>query len=359
MTAVPNGKMIEIARHIRGVTQKGLASDLKITQSTLSKLERGEFGVSDATAKQISKILDFPHSFFYQTEVRTPISNIYFRKRASISQKDLDRIIGDVNVVLKSIDYLLEEIEITEYPKYKFDISEGWTPQTVATRMREILRMPSGPINEPIKLLEELGIIVFLYDCKEMKFDGLTAYTDNGVPVIFVNKNMPNDRIRFTLGHELCHLVCHIPCDIEPWRDFETEANQFPGEFYMPTKDCKSDLQRLTYNNLTGLKAFWGLSKAAIIYKAKSAGFISEATYKYMMIELGRRNERKSETGFVEIDNPTTLKQIVDLLRTEVGYSQEDIAEKLCIGVSDYRRLFDPPPASELKAKVKFMKRAI
>lgn len=104
----------------------------------------------------------------------------------------------------------------------------------------------------------------------------------------------------------------------------------------MPTKDAWADLQSLTFNKLTTLKAYWGLSKAAIIYKAKLCGFINESTFKYMIVELTRRGERKVEPGFVQIDEPTTLKQVVELLKNELEYSEEDIAEKLRLPVSDY-----------------------
>lgn len=355
----PNSKMIELARNVRGITQKDLIKLLPtLTQSTLSKIESSGFNITQDTISRIAEALDFPIEFFYQDEVRTPISNIYFRKRASLSQKILNKIIGDVKIVLKSVDYLLEEIEISEYPKFKFDISEGWTPESVAIRMREIMKIPAGPIADPVKYIEQLGIVVYFYDCPDLRFDGLTAYSDNGVPVTFVNKNLPNDRIKFTLAHELLHLVCHIPCDIEPWRDFEAEANSFPGEFYMPTKECSRDLKGLSYNQLASLKAFWGISKAAIIYKAKATNCINEATYRYLMIELGRKNERKTESGFVDIDAPTTLDQVIRLLKTELDYSDQDIADKLRLNLPDYVRLFDPS-SGESKVKIRRLKPAI
>lgn len=353
-----NFKMIELARNVRGVTQKELSQSLNITQSTLSKIERKEFNTTESTIIKIANTLNFPVDFFYQEELKTPISNIYFRKRSSISQRILEQIIGDVKIVLKCIDYLLEEIEITEYPKYKFDLSEGWTPESIAIRMREILKIPSGAVHDPIKHLEELGIIIFFYDSKEIKFDGLTAYTDNGFPVIFVNRNLSNDRIKFTLGHELFHLLAHIPCDVEPWRDYEAEANQFPSHFFMPTKDCIADLRRLTFNSLTGLKAYWGMSKSSIIYKAKLGGFINEQTYKYMMIELSRRGERKTESGFVDIDTPTILQQIIKLLENELDYSEQDIADKLYISLDDYIRLFTTKNVKP-KVKLRQLKRAV
>lgn len=127
----------------------------------------------------------------------------------------------------------------------------------------------------------------------------------------------------------------------------------------MPTNQCKADLQNLTFNKLTGLKAFWGFSKSAIIYKAKFLGFINEATYKYMMIELSRRGERKSEYGFVEVDKPTTIQQVITLLHQELEYTEMDIAEKLCINLSDYLRLFNPPVTEEPKVKIRHLKTAI
>ena len=78
-----------------------------------------------------------------------------------------------------------------------------------------------------------------------------------------------------------------------------------------------------------------------------------------MMIELSRRGERKTESGFVDIDKPTTLQQIIDLLQSELDYSEQDIVDKLCISLSDYLRLFAPPVSKEPKVKVRQLKRAV
>ncbi|MBK7012326.1 MAG: ImmA/IrrE family metallo-endopeptidase [Xanthomonadales bacterium] len=45
--------------------------------------------------------------------------------------------------------------------------------------------------------------------------------------MIFINKDVPGDRWRFTLAHELAHLVMH---DI-PKPDMEDEADEFASEF--------------------------------------------------------------------------------------------------------------------------------
>ena len=352
-----NPKMLELARNFRELTQKQLAELLpKINQPNLSKIEKGELNVSQATAEMLADVLKYPVDFFYQEELRTPLANIYFRKRATLPQKKLDKIFADVNHVLKSIDYFLNDIELKEYPKYSFDLSEGWTPESVAIRMRELLRIKPGPVKDIVRYIEECGIVVYFYDSELDKFDGLTAYTDNGSPIIIVNKNMPNDRIKYTLAHELGHLVIHIPCSIEPWRDFEDEANNFASEFLMPRHDCYRDLQGLTYNKLSIIKSYWGVSKAFIIRRAKTIGLITESTYKYLMIELGRRNERKNEIGHVDLDDPKIINEIINILKAEFQYDNKEIAENVKLSLDDYLMLFD---SSKNNIKIRSIKQSI
>jgi len=342
MSKQPNFKMIELARQSRGLTQKDLAYLLdNVHQSIISRIEKGELNVSTNTLTKISKILGYPIEFFFEQDLRTPFSNIYFRKRTSIKQKTLDTIFAQIKIILKSIDKILDSIELKEYPRYAFNITEGWTPESAAIRVREIFGVPSGPVKNIIKTIEEEGIIVYFYDCKEERFDGLTAYSDNGHPVIIINRNLSNDRIRFTVSHELAHLCLHIPCDVEPWRDVENEANNFASEFLMPAKNCISDLTSLTYGKLGMIKSFWGVSKAFIIRRAKMLNKISESTYKYFMVELGRKGERKNETGFVEVDYPNILPESIMLIKAEYDYSESDFAKVVNLYEDDYTKYFN------------------
>ena len=81
------------------------------------------------------------------------------------------------------------------------------------------------------------------------KFDGLTMFTSNQAPVIWINRNIPNDRKRFSLAHELGHLVMHLRSENleKPEDQKEIEANEFAGEFLMPESQCKEDLYNLKY----------------------------------------------------------------------------------------------------------------
>lgn len=350
-----NYKMIEVARNSRGISQKELAALLpKLNQPNISKIERGELPVSEESISNIAKALGFPDKFFYQEETKMPISYIYYRKRVTLSKQAQDKILADTHqIILRSIDHLLEEVELKEYPRYVFDITEGWTPQTAARRMREIMQIhPGKPVKDIVRLIEEQGVIVFFYDCQSDKFNGLTAYTNNGIPVIFVNKNISTERMKFTIVHELFHLVLHIPCNIEPWRDYERESDEATAEFFMPESECYKELQNVSYNKLGILKSYWGISKAAIVRRAKDLGGITEQTYQYLMIELGRRGERKKETGFVELDSPRILPTAINLLKNELGYTNEQLSSKAYLPLSDYGRFFDNQMSNQVSLRV-------
>jgi len=337
-----NYKLIEVARNSRKMSQRELSLKLpKLNQQNLSKVERGEIPVSEESIKNIAKALDFPVDFFCQQEIKTPLSNIYFRKRATLPTKELDKIFADVKIILQAIDHLLEFIELKEYPKFCFDINEGWTTDSIASRLREIMQIhPDKPVENVITKIEELGVIVVLYNSSHDKFDGLTAYTDRGVPVIFVNSNMSNERKKFTVIHELSHLVTHIPCNIEPWRNYENEANSITSAFYLPEKYVSRDLLNLNYYKLGEIKTYWGVSKSMIIRRAKDLNIISPETYTYLNIELGRRGERLKEEGYVHLDKPQIIETIIDLLKNE-GFTLEKLAKETRLSINDYVRLFD------------------
>lgn len=339
-----NHSMIELARKSRSLSQPELSRLLSnLNQSNLSKLERGVLSVTDDVIQNIANVLDYPVEFFYLKEPTTPFSNIYFRKRASIRVKQLDKIFSDIKISLNSVDAILEDIDLKEYPRFAFNITEGWTPESAAIRMREIMQIPNGkPIKDIITKIEELGIVVFLYDSQNEKFDGMTCYTDKGVPVIFVNKNLRNERLKSTIVHELFHLVLHIPCSVEPWRDVEHEANSAAAEFLMPANDCLGDLKDLTYSRLGELKSYWGVSKQLIIRRAKDLKTITESTYTYFMVQIGRDGERKVEKGHVDIDKPKIINTVMKLLIDELNYSYEDLAKKLCLSYNDFKFYFTP-----------------
>lgn len=348
----PNFRMIALARESRGLTQTELAAKIKsLNQGNLSKIERNELNINEQTLGEIANVLSYPIDFFYQREVVVPISSFYYRKKATIKKRNMLSLEATINIIRKCIDILVanEEVQLDDFDFPKFDLNDGWTPISAAKRLREFLRLPKGPIRNPFTILEDAGIIIYELDTEEEGFDGITTFTDSGRPVIFLNKNLPNDRKRFTIGHELAHLVLHIPFVLEPFRDEENEANLFSGEFNMPESDCRGDLLRFGFSKLGPLKQYWGLSKAAIIRRARNLELINNNTYTYLQIELGRKGERKRETGVVEIDEPTLLNELLKAYVEGLGYTDEELVSLLKISKDDFLKLFRSNKAARIR----------
>lgn len=338
-----NYKMLVLARESRGLTQTQLSQLIPcLNQGNLSKMEKGILSISEEVLLRVSETLNYPLAFFYKSEPKTSINAFYYRKRLTFPKKELATLEAKMDIVRLNIDELLSSVEIPDFRLPTIEPDVKITPEDIARNIRTVMAIPKGPIVNLVEYIEKFGIIVYFLDTDSEKFDGITLYTNSGYPIIFLNKGMSNDRKRFTLGHELGHLIMHIPFStIKDSDQIENEANRFSAEFNMPTLDCRNDLLNLKFNSLGYLKSYWKLSKAAIIFKAKAIGAINDSTYKYMVIELSRRGERKLESVTVALDEPKIIKELINIYRNELNYSIEELTQVLGISSKDYKDYFE------------------
>jgi len=325
-----NGKCIKLARESRGLSQSKLSELLGVTQATLSRFEKGVLTVTPEAVSKMANVLNYPASFFEKDICIVGETSLFYRKRASMTVKDLSILESKISILSKGIDELMESINIPELRIPSVEPSADNSPQEIAYKVRNFLGVPAGPIDKIVSLLEKNGVIVMFLNVDDMeKFDGLTMFTMNQAPVIWINRNIPNDRKRFSLAHELGHLVMHLRSDnLEKSEEQkELEANEFAGEFLMPKSQCKVDLFKLKYKDLGMKKYYWKVSKAAIIYRAKELKCISEETARYLYVTLGRYGERKNESVQVPIDEPQIVKKMYSLHVSELKYSVEEMMD--------------------------------
>ena len=325
-----NGKCIKLARESRGLSQSKLSELLGVTQATLSRFEKAVLTVTPEAVSKMANVLNYPASFFEKDICIVGETSLFYRKRASMTVKDLSILESKISILSKGIDELMESINIPELRIPSVEPSVDNSPQEIAYKVRNFLDVPAGPIDKIVSLLEKNGVIVMFLNVDDMeKFDGLTMFTMNQAPVIWINRNIPNDRKRFSLAHELGHLVMHLRSDnLEKSEEQkELEANEFAGEFLMPKSQCKVDLFKLKYKDLGMKKYYWKVSKAAIIYRAKELKCISEETARYLYVTLGRYGERKNESVQVPIDEPQIVKKMYSLHVSELKYSAEEMMD--------------------------------
>ena len=338
-----NYAMLALARESRGVTQNQLVEQIpNLNQGNYSKMEKGLISVPDETISNIAKVLRYSKSFFFKRSVNTPISSFYYRKRVSMSKKDLSILEAKLDIIRLIVDELLESVDIPDFNIPHFEVDDDTSATNIAIKIREFLKIPRGPISNLIEVLEAAGVIIYFFKANVSKFDGITLLTDKGQPIIFINESISNDRKLYTIAHELGHLIMHIPYSPLPTdRDEEKEANEFAGEFLMPYLDCRNDLMDLRYNQLGTLKSYWKVSKAAIVYRAKNIYAITGERYTNLNIELSKNGEKKKETGFIDISEPKVVTLMINVHENNLGYSLNEMIELLGVNEDDYFEYFN------------------
>lgn len=340
----PNSRMITLARESRQLTQTSLCRKAGITQGALSKIEGGVLSCPDDVIQKIAYTLDYPIKFFYQDipihGIGTGAHHCMYRRRASVSVKALKRIEAEVNIKRMNIASLLSAVDLEHSkPVPRIDPSDYADDiEQIARSARIYWELPSGPVGNVTELLEGAGVLVIEHDFGTDKIDATSIRREDLPPLIFIRKSMPGDRLRFTLAHELGHLIMH---DL-PHPKIESEADRFASEFLMPAADIGPSLARLDLVRAARLKPYWKASMASIIYRAKSLGRLTDNQYRYLFYQLSAAGYRTSEPKELEVpvERPSTHKELLSYFRSELGYSNQELADLFLINKQDFDKFY-------------------
>ncbi len=338
MSQTINAAMIVLARESQGVTQSQLATRLNLPQSKLSKMESGHIPVPVDVLSALVRELKFPEKFFYQTfDVYPAGMHLYmYRKHKTLPAKDLNRIAAWMNIYRSHVRGLLNaaEIEYREVPQY--DIEEFDSTADVARAVRQYARIPPGAVVQNMTaVMEDMGIVVIPFDPGTRLFAGASMLTEKPNYVVVVNSQMPGDRLRWTLAHELAHMVMHRI----PTLNMEFEADEFAAEFLMPAREIGQYLSDLNPSTLASLKRHWKVSMFAILQHAFRLGKITDRQKRSLITRLaGVHITRLKEPAELQIpaETPTLLNELIDFHANELGYDAEQMADLLALDVRQF-----------------------
>lgn len=148
----------------------------------------------------------------------------------------------------------------------------------------------NGPIQNLTALIERAGVCVIPI-AGLAGMDALSAWVD-GVPVIGIDPSVSGDRFRFGLAHECAHLTLHR----KRHDDIENEANRFAGSLLFPHNDFDAAMvDKIKLQDFISLKSVWGMSIAALIYRAHELEYIDDSRYRSLQIQISKW--RKTEPG--------------------------------------------------------------
>lgn len=335
-----NPDMLKLARDTNQITQTQLAKRAGLTQAFMSKLEHGLITQpSKESVEAISSALGFPNSFFFQRERAIGFPHFHFRKRARLGRKALDRIEAIINIRRQHIARLLSSFEVEiqrTIPQIDLDES-GLTPEEAAERVRAYWLVPKGPIQSVTELIEEAGGVVVISSFDTNLLDGVSFRAERMPPLFFMNKDVPGDRFRFSLAHELGHMVMHsLPDDDDK---MEKEAHRFASAFLMPRKEIRPYLVNTKLANLGKVKSYWRVSIKALIVAAHDLKLTTDHQYKSLNIQYNKVF-RGREPIEVPLETASAIERMVDYHTDILEFSLEDLAELLRITPAHAQSLY-------------------
>jgi len=334
-----NGKMIVLAREIRGMTQQYLASRLSISLYALSRVERGVVeAVSDQQMLTIARALEFPVDFFRQdiAEAGPPANPCCSAGRTVLDEADQKRVRGVLTLLRINIGKLLGTVKIVpcrELPTFVREPS-GADPVGAAAAIRSLWSIPEGPIGNLAALIESAGVVVVRSDFG-MSALAATSLRIAGVPpLILIDRAIPAEQCRMMLAHQLAHLVMHRETVSAP---SEAEADAFAHELLLPHSQMRSAFQapaRIVLDDLEDMRTHWQVPATTLLERAHALNLLDTRTRNRLWTSARIRGY-PAEPRALPHEEATTLPDMLDCFVREHGLGIEELARLFRIGMRD------------------------
>ncbi|MGB9119395.1 MAG: XRE family transcriptional regulator [Candidatus Angelobacter sp.] len=320
-----NREMLILARESRGLTQIDLAEAVGMKQAALSKIENGLRDPNELQISAFSKYLGYTDEFFYLGEQiqRFGSGCTYHRARQKAQVTEMRRLLGIINVRRIQVSGLLGGVELTPDNEFiRLDVDENGSPAEIARAVRAFWKLPPGPVQNLTRAIEDAGGIVLRCDFGTRDVDALSQFLSEGTPLFLANATIPQDRLRFTLAHELAHITMHhFPND-----EMEKEADLFAAEFLMPADEIRADLYDVTLPKLAALKGYWKVSMNALLKRAGDLETITPRKRQSLWTQMGKYGYRRHEPVELPQEEPTLLAEMVNTYRNDLGYTSAQLS---------------------------------
>lgn len=352
------GNRIKQVRLASGLTLEELVDRLQdyglsLSKQALSNYETGKRTPKASILMAIAKSLNVKSSFL-MSEPTISIEWISFRCEETLGLRLAESLLAisesqaEPQLILQQI--LTPQIK-PKFPK-KRKVESLEDAEKAAMDLRNSWNLGLAPIDSLTIAIENHGGIVVYIPFDGEGFDGLAGISDMKYPVISVNANVPDDRKRFSLAHELGHLIM----DTEDfcWEHEDKFANRFAASFLVPKKTVFEEVGNLRKNfgleELGLLKKKYGMSIQAWILRMRDLEIITPYAAAMAYSEIDQKNWRKKEPiEYVGNETPVKLKQMTHRALSE-GIITQEKAEELCPGIMG-NTIIDETQASKEPSK--------
>jgi Zn-dependent peptidase ImmA (M78 family) len=131
---------------------------------------------------------------------------------------------------------------------------------------------------------------------------------------VVLNPGTANDRLRLNAAHEVAHLLYEKSNLHSALSDaaVEKRAYSFATELLLPCSQLIEAFDGRSFLKLIKYKEKFGISLAAMIYKAEQLRIINTTAFRWLWAELGRRGWRPNEPGTVRRDRAIEFETMLE-----------------------------------------------
>lgn len=334
------GVRVRRMRHLNGLGQADLANASGLAQGQISMIENGRVACKPEMLERLAEALGCGPRFL--AGVRTPLAPTrpWLRAYADAPQKALDRQLADVsNVVdvIEAADLRRPEVKL---PDYLDDLNDYAAIEAFALDVREAAELGrDAVVGNMMRAAEMLGCILVPMGEELGKRHlgmstrfGVTPFISVSRPSLDPARDVPGDRQRFTVAHELGHLALHAhldaPATAQDARLIEKQAHRFAASFLAPGDAMLDELEarggRVTLKTLAGIKLVWGVSIKALVGRYRDIGVIDENQAVSLFKQIASRGYNKAEPVPVGNESAVWLRAA---LREKTGRLDNSIAQ--------------------------------
>lgn len=322
------GERLRVARQAAGLSTRIVASHLSaqghaISHATISNYERGETTPPGAILRPLAEIYNRPVEWIRSGGL--VLKGVRFRALKSVGVRERNAFKHESQMWFDAYFYiedLMNRKLENRHPHFK--IGRDTSGRVLAEKIRRLYNLNDYPISSTVRVLEHFGIYVIQLST-DAYIDAFAGWIGDS-QVVVLNATMPNDRIRLNVLHELAHHLYqdNIRGASLPHDDIESRAFEFASHLLLPESQLIAAFKLRSMVQLVQYKERFGISLAAMIYRARKSKLIPKTLYERLWRDFARLGYRKHEPGHVGADRPLRMEALIDaaISSNKISWSQ-------------------------------------
>lgn len=342
--AKPIPERIREAREARGLSGETLAEVVGVSRQAIAQFETGQASPAGETMSRIIGATGQPISFFTGVpnragEPRSP----FFRSLKRMEQHHRRRIVrrmqwaGDIGALLERFI----DLPSVNFPELEFDAATGDEDdiERAAEKLRDHWGLGRGPIRNLAATMEMNGILLVREPVRCQDMDAVSCWIGGRAIVLLSDEVVSGPRDLFNLAHELGHLVLHPDIEVSSSNldRIEKQANRFASALLLPRESFSREVLGSSIAYFKSLKSRWGVAIAAMAYRSRDLGILSENQFSYLFRQMNAQRIRKVEPldDMFPVNRPTVLAEGLRMLVEHGVHTRSQIEASLGLNLRD------------------------